>query len=353
MKRLFIGLVALLTLSTGQAHDLTRMMNEVVPSVVYIRVDSFVMRDQLNSETKLVERVRIPTTPIIGTGFVIQGSRVVTNQHVVDFAIKNNTDINVTFKDSNQRYKATVIGYDKIADVAVLQIPGEHPGVKIEVETELQMGDPVFSISHFYGIGWSATQGTVSSNDRRDTRYPYINNLQLQLLQGSGSSGGPVFNEKGNVVGLNRSIVSMFPRGSVPTGRGSSMLSMVGYPVRADTLVQSILKILEDKIVVYLDLDVSLIEFGHESPFHLNYASGTTDYPVGVMVLNVDKDAETTLKATDIIISIDGNTFTDPVDLYEWLNTQSKFKAGDTVNVQVYRDTEIINIAVPLTMAGL
>ena len=353
MRRLFVGLIALLAFSAGSAHDLAKVMNEVSPSVVYIRVEAFVMRDTLDPVTKLTERVRVPTTPIIGTGFVIQGNRVVTNQHVVDFSIKNNTDIYVTFQGNNQRYKATVVGYDKIADVAVLEIPGEHPSVLIEVEDELRMGDPVFSISHFYGIGWSATQGTVSSNDRRDTRYPYINNLQLQLLQGSGSSGGPVFNEKGHVVALNRSIVSMFPRGSVPTGRASSMLSMVGYPVRADTLVESIYKILEDQIVVYLDLDVSLLEFGPNGPFHLNYASGDSDYPVGVMVFNLDKDAETTLKNSDIIISIDGNEFTEPVDLYYWLNTQDEYKAGDTVNVQVYRDTEILNIAVPITMAGL
>jgi len=131
------------------------------------------------------------------------------------------------------------------------------------------------------------------------------------------------------------------------------MLSMVGYPVRQDTLYKSIVQIIEDQIVVYLDLNSTLIEFGQESPFHLNYASGDADYPVGVMVLNVDKDATTTLKPADIIISIDENKFTDPVKLYDWLNTQDKYKAGDVVNVQVYRDTDIINIAVPITTAGL
>ena len=352
MKRLFVGLIALLTLNAGQAHDLADTMNDVLPAVAYIRVEQFVVRDKVDLVTKLTTKVRVPTTPIIGTGFVIDDNNVVTNHHVIAFAIKNNTEIFITFENSNQRYLAKILGYDKIADVALLEIPGEHPSVEIQGRKDLRMGDPVFSISHFYGIGWSGTQGTVSSNERHDVRYPYINNLQLQLLQGSGSSGGPVFNEHGEVVALNRSIVSMFPRAVVPI-RSGSMLSMVGYPVRGDTMLGAIEAIREDIIVVHLDLGVSLIEFGHDSMFHLNYASGDTEYPVGTMVMSVDKGSTTTLQTSDIIISIEGKKFTDPAELLNWLNSQSRFKEGNTVNVQVYRNTEVINIAVPLTIVGL
>jgi len=352
MKRLFIGLVALLTLSTGQAHDLADMMNDVLPAVAYIRVEQFVVRDKVDLVTKLTSKVRVPTTPIVGTGFVIDNNNVVTNYHVIAFAVKHNTEIYITFENSNQRYLGKVLGYDKVADVALVEISDEHPSVEILDSAEFRMGDPVFSISHFYGIGWSGTQGTISSGLRRDRRYPYINNLQLQLLQGSGSSGGPVFNEDGKVIGLNRSILSMFPKSIVPT-RSGSMLSMVGYPVRGDSLLEAIEAIRKDIIVVHLDLGVSLIEFGKDSMFHLNYASGNDEYPIGTMVMNIDKGVTTTLQETDIIISIEGKEFSDPVDLFEWLNTQSEFTHGDTVNVQVYRDTEIINIAVPLTIAGL
>ncbi len=352
MKRLFIGLIVLLTLSAGQAHDLADAMNAVLPAVAYIRVEQFVVREKFDPITKLTTKTRVPTTPIVGTGFVIDGNNIVTNHHVIAFAVKHNTEIFISFENSNKRYLGKVLGYDKIADVALIEIPGEHPSVEIVNCTDSRMGDPVFSISHFYGIGWSGTQGTISSILRRDVRYPYINNLQLQLLQGSGSSGGPVFNENGKVIALNRSIVSMFPKSLIPP-RSGSMLSMVGYPVRGDTLLDAVKAIREDIIVVYVDLGVSLIEFGKDSMFHLNYADGDDKYPVGTMVMNIDKGVTTTLQPSDIIISIEGKEFSDPVDLFEWLNNQSKFKAGDTVNVQVYRDTEIINIAVPLTIAGL
>jgi len=352
MKRLFIGLIALLSISAGNAHDLADKMNEVLPSVAYIRVEQFVVRDTLDPVTKLTSSTRISTTPVIGTGFIIDDNNVVTNYHVIAFSVKHNTEIYVTFEGNNQRFPATIIGYDKIADVALLTIPGKHQSVEILDSTDMRMGDPVFSISHFYGIGWSGTQGTISSTRRRDRRYPYINNLQLQLLQGSGSSGGPVFNENGKVIALNRSIVSMFPRSIMQTGR-TSMLSMVGYPVSGDTLINAIDAIREDIIVVYLDLGVSLMEFGEDSMFHLNYASGDDDYPIGTMVMSVDKDVTTTLESSDIIISIEGKKFSDPAKLFNWLNTQTKFKIGDIVNVQVYRDTEIINIAVPIKIAGL
>jgi S1-C subfamily serine protease len=327
-------------------------MNDVLPAVAYMRIEQFVVREKVDPITRLTTTVRIPTTPIVGTGFVIDGNNIVTNYHVIAFAIKHNTEIYVTFENSNQRYLGKVLGYDKIADVALVQIPGDHPSVEISTHDDFRMGDPVFSISHFYGIGWSGTQGTISSELRRDVRYPYISNLQLQLLQGSGSSGGPVFNERGKVVALNRSIVSMFPRSTVPT-RSGSMLSMVGYPVRGDTLLTAIAAIRKDIIVVHLDLGVTLTNFGSDSMFHLNYASGQDDYPIGMMVMTIDKGMTTTLHASDIIISIEGKKFSDPVDMFNWLSSQTKFRQGDTVNVQVYRDTEVINIAVPLTIAGL
>jgi len=355
MRKIVFGLLIVLWLNVGNTHEpeLAEIMSNVLPSVAYIQVEQFAIRDKVDEVTKEVTQVRVAGTPIVGTGFVIDGSTVVTNYHVISFAITNNTDIYVSFRESNRRYQAKILGYDKVADVALLGLSETFPSVKISKNTNLRMGDAVFSISHFYGIGWSGTQGTVSSNRRNDTRYPYVNNLQLQLLQGSGSSGGPVFNYMGEVVGLNRSIVSMYPRSAFEMSRGSSMLSMVGYPVRADTLLTAIEAIRRDIIVVHLDLGVTLIDFGSSSQYHLNYASGDPDFPVGTMVLGIDKGNMSTLMLSDIIISIDGEEFSSALELFEWLNSQRKFKAGDYINVQLYRNAEIINTTVKIQLAGL
>lgn len=353
MRKIFglLAVVLLFCAGTTQAHDIAEAMNDVLPAIAYIQVENFTKTDTLDPLSKQLKQIRIKNRPIVGSGFIIDDNNVVTNYHVIAFAVQNNTEIFVSFKDSNQKYKARILGYDKIADVALLEIEGEHPSVEIDGDMNLRMGDPVFSISHFYGIGWSGTQGVVSSTDRKDPRYPYINNLQVQLLQGSGSSGGPVFNIEGDVVGLNRSIVSMFPRNSLMPGR-TSMLSMVGYPIRGDTLAESVELIRDDMIVVRADLGVSLINFGPNSLFHLNYASGAQGFAYGTMVMEIDKTKVTTLKQSDIIISVEGKEFTDPTELLLWLN-DADYKPGTMINLQVYRDGEVINIAVELQLAGL
>lgn len=355
MRKIVFGLLIVLWLNVGNTHEpeLAEIMSNVLPSVAYIQVEQFAIRDKVDEVTKEVTQVRVAGTPIVGTGFVIDDNIVVTNFHVIAFAVENNTDVYVSFYENNQRYHAKILGYDKVTDVALLGLKGNFPSVKISTNSQMRMGEPIFSISHFYGIGWSGTQGTVSSNARTDVRYPYINNLQLQLLQGSGSSGGPVFNHEGKVVALNRSIVSMFPRSVLEATRGASMLSMVGFPVRSDSLQLAVDAIRKDIIVVYLDLGVSLIDFGPESQFHLNGGDDAIFFPNGTMVLKIDPNTTTTLMPSDIIVSIGGKEFNTVVELFEWLNSQSEFKAGERINVQVYRDTEIINITVGIKLAGL
>lgn len=332
--------------SNGYTHDLTEVMNGVLPSITYIRVERFQTFDQINEVTKEVTKVDIPQVPIVGTGFVIDGNNVVTNYHVIAYAIKNDTKVHISFIDNNKQYEAKILGYDKVADVALLEIEGNHPSVIISTCDNLRMGDKVFSISNFYGIGWSGTQGSISSNKRSDTRYPYIKNLQLQLLTGSGSSGGPVFNEAGEVIALNRSIVSMFPIQLI-LGRNPSMLSMAAFAIRGDIVIDSINRIREDSIVLRVDLGVDLIPFGEDSMYHTNEDRG---FFTGIIVLSVDQGVTTTLKTSDLIIAIGGRTFTDPAILLLWLDEH--FEEGDVISMEVYRDEQVINIVVTLGVAG-
>jgi len=228
----------------------------------------------------------------------------------------------------------------------LLKIDGEFPSLVISACTSLRMGSEVFTISHFYGIGWSGTSGIVSSTERTDPRYPYVNNLQVQLLSGSGSSGGPVFNADGNVVGLNRSIVSMFPRINVLGGSGR-MLSMVAFPVRGDSMIEAIASIKEQTIVTRLDLGVQMIPFGADSSFHLNKDA---DFFTGIIVYQKDRASDTTLKTSDLIVSLDNKTFTSPLEILTYLN--ENYEVGDVVKLYVYRDEKLINIDVTLEAVG-
>lgn len=339
-------LSTLLFSSIGHTHDLADSMERVLPSITYIRAQQFTTVKDIDPVTKGVTEKRVEVNPIVGTGFIIEDNIVVTNHHVIDNAIKNKAEIYVSFIESNTRHLATVIGYDKITDVALLEIEGKFPSIIISECDSLRMGSEVFTISHFYGIGWSGTNGIVSSTKRTDPRYPYVNNLQVQLLSGSGSSGGPVFNADGNVVGLNRSIVSMFPRINA-LGGSSRMLSMVAFPVRGDSMIEAIASIKEQTVVTRLDLGVQMIPFGADSTFHLNEDA---DFFTGIIVYRKDRTSDTTLKASDLIVSVDNQTFTSPLVLLAYLD--ENYKIGEVVKLYVYRDEKLINIDVTLEAVG-
>ena len=345
MKKLFVCFVALFVCSTGHTHDMGAAMQKVLPSITYIRAQQFQTVKEVDPITKQVNERTVEATPVIGTGFVVGGNVVVTNYHVVARAIESDSHIYASFIENNEKHEATLIGYDKISDVALLRISGDFPSVKIRADADdVRMGQEIFTISHFYGIGWSATNGIISSTERSDPRYPYIKNLQLQILSGSGSSGGAVFNTKGEVVGLNRAIISM--NTATRTDR-SSQLSMVAFPVRGDTLAESIERILAEHVVEHVDLGAQLLAFGNDSTYHLNE---NPDFFTGVLVFAVSTDSNTPLQTSDIIISVDKQTFTDPGNLLMYLN--SKYDEGDVVKLYVYRESEVINIDVTLESVG-
>lgn len=342
MKKLFVCFVTLFLLSTGHTHDMGDAMQKVLPAITYIRAQQFQTIKEVDPTTKQVIERSVEVSPVIGTGFIIRGNIVVTNYHVIAHAIKSNAHIYISFVENNERHDAALIGYDTVADVALLRLDGEFSSVKISNGDGIRMGQEVFTISHFYGIGWSATNGIVSSIERNDPRYPYVKNMQLQILSGSGSSGGAVFNTDGEVVGLNRAIISMNTDGS-----GSSQLSMVAFPVRGDILQKSIDRILSEHIVTRVDLGVQLLAFGNNSSYHANV---NPDFFTGVMVFAVAEGSSTPLHTADIIISVDTKTFTDPGKLLEYLD--NKYEVGDVVKFYVYRGTEVINIDVTLESVG-
>ena len=344
MKKLFVCFVALIVWSTGHTHDLGEAMEKVLPAITYIRAQQFQTVKEVNPVTKEVTEKSVQVTPIIGTGFIINDNIVVTNYHVIAKSVKNGTDIFVTFIESNERHEAAIIGYDEIADVALLRLEGSFPSVTICQCDNWRMGQEVFTISHFYGIGWSATNGIISSPDRRDPRYPYIHSLQLQILSGSGSSGGAVFDEDGHVVALNRAIISMNPSSILAP---KSQLSMVAFPIRSDSLTTSIRRILREHIVVRVDLGVQLIEFGDDSGYHSNE---NPDFFTGIIVYSKTDKPLAQLKSTDIIIGVDGRTFTKPEELLVYLDAE--YEPGDVVKFYVYRDEQIINIDVTLESVG-
>jgi serine protease Do len=166
----------------------------------------------------------------LGSGFIIDPSGlVVTNNHVIADA----DEISVIMHDG-QAYKAKVLGADGKADLALLKLqdaPAKLPFVSLGNSDDSRVGDWVIAIGNPYGLGGSVTAGIVSARSRDINAGPYDDFIQTDAAINKGNSGGPLFNLKGEVVGINTAIFSQ-TGGSI--GIGFSIPSNLAKPVIAD-----------------------------------------------------------------------------------------------------------------------
>jgi serine protease Do len=143
----------------------------------------------------------------LGSGFIINDEGfVLTNNHVV----KDASDIKVRTSDGKE-YEGKVVGKDAGTDVALVrmqQVKGKLPTVALGDSDALEQGDFVVAIGSPLGFRESATFGIVSAKDRQLTGSPFDDFLQTDAAINQGNSGGPLFNIKGEVVGINTAIIS-------------------------------------------------------------------------------------------------------------------------------------------------
>ena len=141
----------------------------------------------------------------LGSGFIIsKDGYVMTNYHVV----KDADEIIVRLSDRRE-LKGEVIGVDQRSDVAMLKIEATGlPVVKIGKSSELEVGEWVLAIGSPFGFDHSATAGIVSAKGRSLPRENYVPFIQTDVAINPGNSGGPLFNQEGEVVGVNSQIYS-------------------------------------------------------------------------------------------------------------------------------------------------
>ena len=141
-----------------------------------------------------------------GSGFIVDSEgRIVTNAHVVE----GGTRIRVKLHDRRE-YIAEVLGVDKSTDLALLKInaSGPLPKVRFGRSEDLRLGQWVFAIGSPYGFDYTVTRGIVSGLARRLPDSNYVPFIQTDAAVNPGNSGGPLFNTKGQVIGVNSQIFS-------------------------------------------------------------------------------------------------------------------------------------------------
>ena len=151
----------------------------------------------------------------LGSGFIIdKNGTVITNNHV----IKNAEDIVV--RVNKKEYKAKVLGSDPYADIAVLKIESSDTfkPVGFGDSDKARVGDWVVAIGNPFGLGGTVTSGIISARNRDINLTRYDDFIQTDASINQGNSGGPLFNIKGEVIGINTAIIAPNQSGSIGIG---------------------------------------------------------------------------------------------------------------------------------------
>jgi len=228
----------------------------------------------------------------LGSGFIIDKEKgyIVTNNHV----IREAEEVRVTFYDDSTM-EAKIIGRDEKLDIAVLQVEAEKdlPGLEFGDSDALRVGDWILAIGNPFGLGGTVTAGIVSARQRDINAGPYDDFIQTDASINRGNSGGPMFNLKGEVIGINTAIFS-------PSGGSVG----IGFAIPSN-LAEPVIK--------------QLIEYGRTRRGWLGVRIQTVteeiaeslglEEPRGALVASVTPDGpaeKAGLKAGDIILEFDG-----------------------------------------------
>ncbi|PTW51267.1 MULTISPECIES: Do family serine endopeptidase [Rhodovulum] len=265
----------------------------------------------------------------VGTGFIVsQDGKIVTNAHVVDGA----DSVTVTLSDGRS-FDGKVLGADTASDIALVSIDGQNlPHVDFGSSDALKVGQPVVAMGNPFGLGQTVTSGIVSALGRDINSGPFDNFIQTDAAINKGNSGGPLFNEEGEVVGINTAILS-------PTGGSVG----IGFAVPSD-MAKSVVADLEKGGQVDRGfLGVQIGQVSEEVAAALGF-----DSPHGTMIVDVTADspaAKAGLKKGDIVLAVDGQEVTGPRDLTRFIATDAP---GTDVSLNVLRAGKSMDVSVTL-----
>jgi serine protease Do len=242
---------------------------------------------------------RQPEARSLGSGFIISADGyILTNAHVVEGA----DEINVRLTDKRE-LKAKVIGADRRTDIALIKVEAAGlPVVRFGDATKLKVGEWVLAIGSPFGFENTVTAGIVSAKGRSLPQENFVPFIQTDVAINPGNSGGPLFNMRGEVVGINSQIYSR-------TG-GFMGLS---FAIPADVALDVQKQLREKGRVARGRIGVVIQEVTRDLA-----TSFGLDRPRGALVNSVEKGSpadKAGVEATDIILSFDGKTVEGSSDL--------------------------------------
>jgi len=267
----------------------------------------------------------------LGSGFLVdKQGHVVTNAHVIDGA----DTVKVKLADDRE-YTAKVVGKDPRLDIAVLQLQNAKDlpePVSLGGSDALRVGEYVVAIGNPFGLGHTVTMGIVSAKGRTIGAGPYDDFIQTDASINPGNSGGPLFNLRGQVIGINTAIN--------PNGKG------IGFAIPVDELK---------------DVLPQLVMTGHVQRGRLGVLIQGVDEPMakalgmdrahGALVGEVEPTgpgAKAGLQPGDVIVQVDQTDVPHSPDLPRIV---ARHAPGSKVTVKVVRGGK--ELTVPVTLDAL
>jgi serine protease Do len=226
-----------------------------------------------------------------GSGFIVSAEGlIVTNAHVAGGADK----ITVSLDDGTE-LPAKLKGIDEKTDLALIEVSAGKPlpYVTFGDSSKVRVGDAVVAVGNPFGLGGTVTSGIVSATGREIGSGPYDDFLQIDAPINRGNSGGPTFNLKGEVVGINSAIFS-------PSGGSVG----IGFAISSNLAKQVIADLQDDGKVERGWLGVQIQ--GVDDDLAANLELGK---PRGALVSQVQKDspaAAAGVKQGDVVVAFDG-----------------------------------------------
>ena len=314
------------------SHAFSIIVDAVKPAVVHIQ--AIRTQESLSKELQeLFSEKDIQLPPVAGTGsgvIIDEDGYIVTNNHVVADA----EVVRVTLADG-RKFRADVVGTDRMTDVAVLKIAAAHlHPVKFGDSDELKVGNMVLAIGSPFRLTHSVSHGIVSALGRTDVQVDidYQNWIQTDAPINPGNSGGPLINTRGEVVGL-----------SVAIATDSGGHQGVGFAIPSNTVARVARQLKSGEKIVrgYLGVVIQQVDPKMADAYGLDKAKGVFVGGVG----RESPAAKAGLKPEDIILAINGKEIETREKLQEFI---AGSKPDTTVEMTVWRNGGRENISVTI-----
>ena len=266
----------------------------------------------------------------VGSGFIISpDGYVVTNNHVVE----NATEIGVVMQDGT-RYEATVKGRDPKTDLALLKVTTDAPLPYVELgdSDSARVGEWVVAVGNPFGLGGTVTAGILSARGRDINSGPYDDYLQVDAPINRGNSGGPLFNNRGQVIGVNSAIYS-------PTGGSVG----IGFAIPSNLVRDVVAQLEANGKVTRGWLGVQIQPLTDDIAESLGLVETH-----GALVAGVQPGSPAELggvKPGDVIVSMNGEQLDDFKDLSKLV---AKAAAGSESTLQVKRQGETRKLTIEI-----